>query len=229
MIFFVSTCNKELRQSQKTFIYESTLSKYNIKPMYANYDIRLKNLSKILRMKTLLDKLKYNDEDIIIDTDCFDFVFIKNPLEMIEKFKQENVDLIIGAEPKCANHTQNCKKFFENTYPNSTSKYLNSGFKIGYVKVYHEVLKEIVNDTKKYIPDNYTSDQRVLSRYCFKTNFRNNTIRIDDKNEYVTTLCSTQEYIKENINSYCLHITWLKNEKQRDKYKQVLIDYAILM
>jgi hypothetical protein len=62
MIFFVSTCNKELRHSQKVFIYESTLSKYNIKPMYANYDIRLKNLSKIFRMKTLLDKLKYNDD-----------------------------------------------------------------------------------------------------------------------------------------------------------------------
>lgn len=224
-LFFITLVDK--LSIDKTLNLQKTLlpNKLNI---IDTYDFSLKNLSKIFKTyEYVTSKDDILDNDILCILDGHDVLFNNkySKSDLIDAFKNKNKDLIISGQITHTRHDNNVKDFFEKRYKNSY-KYLNSGVIIGYKWAYLKMFKDIIDNFQKYTLVGDMSDQRIIALYLkekIESNMLSINVEIDDMGYFTTTISTTWEDDLDKINSYFIHVTFLKNERQMEKYNRIYI------
>lgn len=191
------------------------------------YDCELKNLSKIYKtyeyIKTQNDIKK---DDIVCIIDGHDMLFNRKLYkgdDIKDKFIEQNVDMIISSESRFSHHCNSVKEFFEQKFKKPFC-YLNSGFIIAYKEAYINMFSDIINNIDKY-NTHFKSDQRILSLYIMDKTISNNLpvkLTIDDDLIFSTTLNTNTNLKLDEINSFFIHVTFLKNSSQYLKYNKLV-------
>ena len=102
-------------------------------------------------------------EDIVLFMDGYDTFFVNSPLEILDRFRGFNVDILFGAEDNFWPPEEFLQKQFDNKHPNEYYKYLNSGCYIGRAgALYHFLTEKVAVDGE--------DDQRYCQvRYLART------------------------------------------------------------
>lgn len=173
------------------------------------YDKTIGNVSKIIKMNEYLKTKNFKDDDIIVLVDSLDIVFSKDPSQLEQEFRNDGLDIIIGAEVKPWHHRKDVIKFFTEHFKNSNLKYLNSGFIIGYGKKIINMFDTIQKNFVEYnVENNYRSDQRLVA-YYFMKHFKEVKIDLDINSKYVFNYTSEYRNYDEykKYSPYAFHVT----------------------
>lgn len=179
-------------------------------------------VSRIFLFHRFLLSNKMPDNEIIIFLDGYDIIC--NRIEGIERdFIGSEKEVIYAAEEVSVHHDKKATEWFKETYVQHKCKFLNAGFCIGYYSGLLKMFSFIVNNFHNLCfanPDK--SDQRVIANFMV----RNDTLNIikmdlDVKSVFCTTIPVCKNF-DPNINSYFIHVTWLANPIQKEKYDRVV-------
>ena len=118
-------------------------------------------MPKIDAMVKFLEHLPAND--IVLFLDGYDTFFVNSPLEILERFKGFDVDILFGAEDNFWPPDNFLQKQFDKQHPDEYYKYLNSGCYIGRADaLYHLLTEKVAGDGE--------DDQRYCQvRYLART------------------------------------------------------------
>ena len=193
-----------------------------------NYDQSLGYFSKIFNFYNYLLSLKVSDKEVIVFVDGYDVICIKFKLEDLEKdFILTGKDVICSAELISAHHRSDVTKLFERKYYGKTLKFLNSGFWIGYYGSLLKMFSNIVENFKSYEKGIKKHDQAIISYFMMLNERELHLVNMDVDYDAVFcfTFC-TKHFIGDvdlkKLKSYFVHVTWLDNPMQNDKYKKVV-------
>lgn len=223
-IYFITLVDKS--SIDKTINLQKTLYPETLY-IIDTYDSELKNLSKIY--KTYEYVSTQNDikmDDIVCIIDGHDMLFnrkLYKPEDIKKKFIKANVDMIISTESKFSHHCNSVKHFFEKNFKKPFC-YLNSGFIIAYKSAYVNMFSDVINNINKY-KSSSKSDQRILSLYIMDKTMSNDLpvkIIIDDDLIFSTTLNTNTNLKLDEITSFFIHVTFLKNNIQNSKYNKLM-------
>jgi len=223
-IYFITLVDKG--SIDKTINLQKTLYPEKLH-IIDTYDYELKNLSKIYKTYEYIktrNNIKMNDIVCIIDG--HDMLFNKilyTGDDIKNKFIEKSVDMIISSESKFSHHCNSVKEFFEENFKKPFC-YLNSGFIIAYKEAYINMFSDIINNIDKY-KSHLKSDQRILSLYIMDKTISNNLpvkLIIDDDLIFSTTLNTNTNLKLNEINSFFIHITFLKDSSQLLKYNKLI-------
>lgn len=212
--------------SDKQNIFKTDILKTSINNLYKlvildNYDHNLGNLSKIIKIYDYIknsENIEY--DDVICMVDGHDIVYNKNKnASLLETFIKCKKDIITSCESKFSHQENSVKDFYDNltTFKN---KYVNSGFIIAYKWVFLKIFGDIVNNIDIYNTHLNKSDQRVLSLYI-RDNYNKLSIGLDYNNIFCTTVNTEYNEDVEKIDSFFIHVTFLKNQNQKLKYNKI--------
>lgn len=212
--------------SDKQNISKTNVLKTSIDNLYKlvvldNYDPNLGNVSKIIKTYEYIQKSEYiKDNDVICIVDGHDVIYNKNKTSnLLETFIDHKKDIITSCETKFSHQENSVKDFYDNltTFKN---KYLNSGFIIAYKWTFLKIFGDIVNNIDTYNIHLNKSDQRILSLYI-KDNYDKLSIGLDYNNIFCTTVNTEYNENIKDINSFFIHVTFLKNQCQKLKYDKI--------
>lgn len=223
-IYFITLVDKS--SIDKTINLQKTLYPEKLH-IIDTYDYELKNLSKIYKTYEYI-KMQNNIkiDDIVCIIDGHDMLFNRRLYkgdDIKNKFIEQNVDMIISSESRFSHHCNSVKEFFEQKFKKPFC-YLNSGFIIAYKEAYINMFSDIINNIDKY-NSNFKSDQRILSLYIMDKTISNNLpvkLTIDDDLIFSTTLNTNTNLKLDEINSFFIHVTFLKNSSQYLKYNKLV-------
>jgi hypothetical protein len=229
-IYFITLVDKD--SIDKTINLQKSLYPEKLH-IIDTYDCELKNLSKIYKTYEYIktqNNIKTNDIVCIIDG--HDMLFNRKSGQFTnsckgddikKKFIEKNVDIIISSESKFSHHCNSVKEFFEQNFKKPFC-YLNSGFIIAYKEAYINMFSDIIDNIDKY-KSHLKSDQRILSLYIMDKTISNNLpvkLIIDDDLIFSTTLNTNTNLKLDEINSFFIHITFLKDSNQLLKYNKLI-------
>lgn len=222
-IYFLTLVDKD--SIDKTINLQKTLYPETLH-IIDTYDFQLKNLSKIFKTyEYISERNDIKKDDIVCIIDGHDVLFNKKMYKIEDvknRFIKENVDMIISSESKFSHHCNSVKKFFEQN--KKPFCYLNSGFIIAYKWAYMTMFSDIIQNIYKY-KSNSKSDQRILSLYIMDKTISNNLpvrLIIDDNLIFSTTHNTDTKLKLDEIGSFFIHVTFLKNNMQQEKYHKLL-------
>jgi len=211
--------------SDKQNISKTDILKTSINDLYKlvildNYDPNLGNLSKIIKIYEYMQKSDYiKANDIICIVDGHDIIYNKNKKgDLFKTFIEHKKDIIISCETKFSHQENSVKEFYEKLTTSFKNKYINSGFIIGYKWALIKTFGDIINNIHIY--NKNKSDQRVLSLYI-KNNYDKLSMGLDYNNIFCTTVNTEYNENIENIDSFFIHVTFLKNQCQKLKYDKI--------
>jgi len=195
------------------------------------YDNNLGNLSKIFKINEYIhsnNNISHNDLICIVDGHdlIYNNLYNKDQDKLITDFMYSKNDIVISTETKCSYLDTNTKKFFDENQSPFTQKniYPNSGFIMTYKYIYLEIFDDIIKKIKILNLDNLKSDQFVISKYI-AINSKNFIIKLDYENTFCTTVNTEHNQNLFDINSYFIHVTFLKHYKQLEKFECILQHY----
>lgn len=212
--------------SDKQNISKTNVLKTSINNLYKlvvldNYDPNLGNVSKIIKTYEYIQKSEYiKDNDVICIVDGHDIIYNKNKKgDLLKTFIKCKKDIITSCESKFSHQESSVKDFYNNltTFKN---KYVNSGFVIAYKWTFLKIFGDIVNNINIYNIHLNKSDQRILSLYI-KDNYDKLSIGLDYNNIFCTTVNTEYNENIKDINSFFIHVTFLKNQCQKLKYDKI--------
>jgi hypothetical protein len=129
-------------------------------------------VDKIIAIKNVIENLK--DDDIVCFIDAYDVLVNNTYLEILDRFKSCNCEVLLGAELNCY------PDIYINRFPNTTTKYkyINSGGYIGYKRAIQKIfewksMEEIYNICRN------GGDQTYFIEYYL--NNMNENIKLDDR------------------------------------------------
>lgn len=223
-IYFITLVDKG--SIDKTINLQKTLYPEKLH-IIDTYDCELKNLSKIYKTyEYIKTQNNIKMDDIVCIVDGHDMLFNRKLYkgdDIKDKFIEQNVDIIISSESRFSHHCNSVKEFFEQKFKKPFC-YLNSGFIIAYKEAYINMFSDIINNIDKY-NSNFKSDQRILSLYIMDKTISNNLpvkLNIDDDLIFSTTLNTNTNLKLDEINSFFIHVTFLKNSSQYLKYNKLV-------
>jgi len=223
-IYFITLVDKN--SINKTITLQKTLYPEKLY-IIDTYDNQLKNLSKIYKTYEYIstqNNIKSND--IVCIVDGHDMLFnrkLYNLEDIKKKFIELNTDIIISSESTFSHHCNSVKEFFEQNFKKPFC-YLNSGFIIAYKKAYINMFSDIIHNMNKY-ESSSKSDQRILSLYIMDKTISNNLpvkITIDDDLTFSTTHNNNMKLKLDEIKSFFIHVTFLKDSYQKLKYNKLI-------
>lgn len=225
-VFFITLVDKN--SISKTSNLKTTLLYDNYKlNIIDTYDDTLKNLSKIFKTyEYILYNDNFLDNDILCILDGHDVLFNNKYTDndLMKTFKNTGKDMIISGEMHFTHHCNTVKNFFEDNSKNKY-KYLNSGVIICYKWAYLKMFKDIIDNFHKYKLEGNTSDQRIIGLYI-KDKVESNAlpikISIDDSGLFTNTITTGWNDCIDDINSFFVHVTFLKHHNQIKKYNYLL-------
>jgi hypothetical protein len=221
------------------------------------YDPSLGLLSKIFKLLDYLEERKsdYADDDIIVFVDAHDMIFrpqstnhvglfqqIKdkilrsrgtNRVNLIQQLKNDfiksGLDYIVAAEVRYAHQLPELKAFYDD-YSQEPSRYVNTGFQVAYYSALIEIYTYLKDNAKRYWFKNM-NDQGLIGQFfvdqTVKNVIPNLKIGMDHTRKFVSTLNSKTEFYPDEIQAYFIHVTWLENPEQLEKFEAVLKHYRI--
>ena len=187
------------------------------------YDKSLKNVSKVFNFYEYLVTSDFNAKDIIVYSDAYDIICINaNNIEYY--FEDSKKDIIYSSEPFCAHYNLNVKRWFKSHYNNC---FLNAGFAIGYYKSFLEMYAYIM---KNYCADDFgkdCSEQRVISDFFMKNkeSLKLAKIDLDINSSFCKVISINTKFNPAFIRSNFIHVPWLDNPIQKEKYNEVVSFY----
>jgi hypothetical protein len=240
----------------------NSLARYNHRvTVIDTYDKALGNLSKLYKVRDYLsdNHSLFQDDDVVVFVDAHDVVFPphtdarKNLLDNLrEDFLRTQLDYMVGTETRYS-HQFDSKSFFDDQ-TDHVSRYINTGFQIGFYRAFIEIYSYIITNLPTYSArfrragqkrldlrniklseEQWTralqDDQGAISQFYVaqKTDcvIPGLQIGMDYKRDFVSTLNSRTPFVPAEINSYFIHVTWLANPNQRRKFNEVLEYYAV--
>ena len=215
MLYFYTVTSKEqihlcdtLQKSLQRFGHD-----VNILPLYEKTNFSKLNISSVFESKS------YKDDDLIIITDGFDVVCVKDPGIYVTKYFQDNpsTDILFSSENMFGNNMVCIKEYYDkyNEVHGTTGKYLNAGVIIGKankIKQFYSQLMRCVPELRNYLPPDRretTGDQTYIINYLYHIDFMNYkdiNIKIDLKDE--VTFTNTIVERPYNIFDYVFIHTW---------------------
>lgn len=166
--------------------------KYNIAPIILRSDNNTKwngLITRIIKYKEYISS-HTNDSNYLLIVDCFDLLFIENPLKILS-FKDKDSTILFGSEINCYPDIN-----LINKYPNCNTKfkYLNGGIIFGQIKNLKILFDKIdlYNPNPVFIDEKYGTEN---DQYIFTQAFLNQivNIKLDTDCEYFQNLSSTNE------------------------------------
>ncbi|MFC1605645.1 glycosyltransferase domain-containing protein [Pseudomonadota bacterium] len=201
-----------------------------------NWDPRLHLISKVVKVGEFLKKQskRLNPNTIVVLIDAHDVVFTNSQLvgrnslaSMARDFRATGLHYMVSSETRYAHQVPEQKKFFDQLHE-SPSKYINTGFQMGYLWAFSQVLAYIADNREQYHFPNI-NDQGLISQFfveqltqCVLPDIK---VGIDYSRRFVSTLNSKTDFVPEQVNSYFVHVTWLDNEDQNRKFQKVVTFY----
>ena len=202
------------------------------------FDHELGLLSKIYKVRDYLSQnhASFRDSDVVVFVDAHDVIFPphidarKNHLPNLRRaFLNTELDYVVAAETRYAHQLPELKDFFDR-HSNEKSRYINTGFQIGYYSSFIDIYSYIIENIEKYRFNNF-NDQGAISQFYIEQTADNVLpgvkIGMDHKREFISTLNSRTEFNPADIDSYFIHVTWLENTEQLQKFNEVLKYYGI--
>lgn len=112
------------------------------------------------KIDAMIDFLKDTPlNDIVLFMDGYDTFFVKSPIEVLDRFKGFDVDILFGAEDNFWPPDDYLKNQFDRKHEGQIYKYLNSGLYIGYAGALYAFLTEKVSgdteDDQRYCQNRY--------------------------------------------------------------------------
>ncbi len=138
-------------------------------------------------------------------------------------------DYIVATENQYTHQLPHLQSFFDE-YSNEESRYVNTGFQIATYEALIRIYRYLIENIEKFRFEN-ANDQGVIGQF-FVEQVRVEPIpglkiAMDHGRHFVHTLNSRTVFIPENIRSYFIHVTWLYNPQQMEKFKTVVNHYGI--
>lgn len=167
----VATHNERFFES-----FIDSLEKFNIKPTILGWGQKYTgHLMKDDLLEKYLQKTIKNKR-VIIFSDAFDCLLLKNPQEMYKQFLKLNKDMVISSESSNNNKILN---FLHNiSFDSIDNKFINTGMIMGKNNQFLKCLKII----KKYRENGINSNQKIWSKALKENNYLKSVIYIDYKN-----------------------------------------------
>lgn len=142
------------------------------------------------KVKATLDYIKTITSDLIVFLDCHDAFAYKSSKGLDYEFLALDCDIVASAEKMCFGNCLPLEQFKDR----GASKYLNSGFYMGYREKVINMLEWIFQSGQK-------DDQLAVCSY-FKANPQNYKLDIDSSSR----LCQTIHAIEIDFNPYFVHM-----------------------
>lgn len=227
-IFFITLCDND---GPKVENLKKSLNQEII--VLPTYDREIKNLSKIFKIQEYLSTAsQIGDNDVIVFVDAHDVVWIdktRTKEDFMNDFIKTGKEIIISAEMSFAHHLPITRPYFDEKYRGCFMKYLNSGMTIAYKAAYLKMLNYIVeNFEAKYRTVNNTSDQRVISKFMVDNEeLKLVSMDLDHKPYFCTTISNMHYNDPTRIKTYLVHVTWLSNKMQLDRYQKIIKHFNI--
>ena len=173
--------------------YMDSFKKYNIEPTILGWGEKYTgHLMKDDLLEEYLSQL--NERCVILFTDAFDSILVRNPNELYDKFIQSKKKMIISNEETKESIYNVFQKFFFGTI---NGELINTGLIIGYSDTFLKCLKKI----KKYRLKNINSNQKIWTHAIQNSKYLQKRIYIDKENEYFNNhnICSIDLIMKNNM------------------------------
>jgi hypothetical protein len=230
--------DKESMHENRAKALINSLARHKHKPLILDsYDKSLGTLGLLSKIFKVHDYLVSNEryflpDSIIVFVDAHDVILRPSrghPLhELRADFLQSGLDFILGAEQRCAHQLPEVEEFF-NGQVNQMNKFPNTGFQVGRYRTYIKLYGYLIQNIRKYHCPNL-NDQGVMGQFIRNQvvygEMEEISIGLDHSQNYVKTLNSISPFVPEEITSYFIHVTWLANPNQKQKFKDVLEYYV---
>lgn len=218
MIRFITSCDSIV----KTDNLKKSLKQELI---YIPFNYRKWLNSKIFSFYEYLHLNHLNDKDIIVFIDGYDMICIKDVQNMEIEFLNKNKDIIYSSEEYDAHHTKEVSNWLNNRY----HKFLNAGFSIGYYHAYIKMYNYIMENFQKFYINFGKNEQMIISDFFMKneTKLKLISMDLDIKSKFCTTIPICKKFEPDTITSYFVHITWLGNPIQKEKYDNAIKYFKI--
>lgn len=134
-------------------------------------------------------------DDIVLFMDAYDTFFVNSPLEILERFRGFNVDILFGAEDNFWPPENYLKTYFDTRHEGELYKYLNSGLYIGYAgalwSFFTQESSDVTVDDQRYCQLRYLeSTPRVAldhEAYIFQNH--DNSVTVEKRQMFGTICC----------------------------------------
>ncbi|XP_037906818.1 procollagen-lysine,2-oxoglutarate 5-dioxygenase [Hermetia illucens] len=145
---------------------------------------------KVNLLRDAVEKIKDDQDAIVLFTDSYDVVFTNGLDDILSKFSKIGAKVLFGAE-----HYLWPDKILKDQYPTTVAKgarYLNSGLFIGYAPQVYEILKKPIKDTD--------DDQLYYTKSYLDKELRDKLkIQLDHKSEIFQNLNGATADVKLDI------------------------------
>lgn len=191
--------------------YLESAKEFNINPTVLGFgetwkggEIRIKPGGgwKVKLLKEALRTHQDQKDKIVLFTDGYDVIFVKNMDYIIQKFEKSGAKVLFSAEPYCWPDKNLASKYPE---VEGGNRYLNSGLYMGYVP---EILKVLEREELKDDDD----DQLYFTNAYLDEKFREEVnMRLDNTNEIFQNLNGAAcEYYRRDV-CFLLYVKFIEN------------------
>jgi hypothetical protein len=231
-IHLVTLADKKSLAQGRVQIYKESVERFGYSlNILDNYDQRSGLLSKIYSFYKFIVSIDWPDDDLLVFTDSFDVIALKNPDHVLNIFNSYRSDIIFAAEREYCHQDQKNQKYFDRWYLLRPYRYLNAGLVMGPKKklcLFYKYLSENIEMFPTFSHNGTVPNDQTALGSCFVTIKKLKCIplklTIDSRAKIILTLSSSLP-LPGNIGAVFIHIPWLSNRHQLDKYNKVLDKY----
>lgn len=107
----------------------------------------------------------YGSDDVVFLVDCRDVILCGTERELVDRFCEQGVDVLVSAERWYSHQRQDLRAFYDTEYAGHTHRYINSGTIAGRAGHLITFLQQVENFRMEVMPEERRSDQRVMGAF----------------------------------------------------------------
>lgn len=224
MIYFLTLQDAESNlEKRHQYLEESIQRRGGSLHCIVEYDKKIGNLCKILKLNDFLRFSTFEDDDVIVFCDAHDVIMHSGEISsLIDLFFSMNCHYIISSENHASHHLSEVSEWFRKKYNNC---HINSGFQMGFVWAFKQIYGYICNHIHEF-KQVRRSDQMVISQFFMKQKIENIfpklILKLDTESLFCKTVNSATP-LDLTCPSFFIHVTWLKNVSQASKFHQLRV------
>ena len=149
-------------------LLEKSLKNYPVLNCAEKYNGKWANNKKMLLLANEINNIK---TPYIIGSDSADVIFIKSPIEVLQRFKKLNVKMVFNCEKYFypdIEETQEYKCFQDKIGYNNPYKYLNAGLWIAETNYIKNIIPKYIFNIQKFSKSQYRESEQIVWHSIFE-------------------------------------------------------------